>query len=302
MTSYGATTINIIDLKVSESFVVGGDCDEKDVKAVSIRGNVEVDHVEIENEIFTWGVEDIPRVKIFLTAKSGYEFPESPKTVDVSGATYAEGLLEDAEHYIVTVAFESFANRVGEISQVTVSADGIGGWKEALNAGEYEIFVYRNNQSVSTPFTVSGTSFSLKDRFKGPGSYDFKVRAVCKNAPEVKSRWYRSNAVYFDESAIAAVQAADAGAEPKQQNSGEWKLEGERWWFRNGDGSYTRENWQEINGERYYFDGEGYMRTGWIEWDGGRYYCDALKGSMVVNTKIPDGDRMVVIGGDGKAM
>ena len=41
-----------------------------------------------------------------------------------------------------------------------------------------------------------------------------------------------------------------------------------RWWYKHGDGSYTRNNFEVIDGDTYYFDDHGYMVTGWKEVNG----------------------------------
>lgn len=52
----------------------------------------------------------------------------------------------------------------------------------------------------------------------------------------------------------------------------EWLLSGGRWWYRHGDGSYTRSGWEFIDGKYYYFDSEGWMVTGWQKSNGFWYY------------------------------
>ena len=52
-----------------------------------------------------------------------------------------------------------------------------------------------------------------------------------------------------------------------------------QWWYRHVDGSYTRSNWEQIDGKWYYFDKEGRMQTGWIE-DKGKWYYLKESGEM----------------------
>ena len=61
----------------------------------------------------------------------------------------------------------------------------------------------------------------------------------------------------------------------------QWIQNGNRWWYRHADGSYTRNNWEVINGAWYYFDGAGWMVTGWIKLSGTWYY---LTGSGAMAT------------------
>lgn len=57
-----------------------------------------------------------------------------------------------------------------------------------------------------------------------------------------------------------------------------WIKTGNRWWFRHADGSYTKNNWEYINGW-YHFDNKGWMQTGWLK-IGSRWYYLASNGAM----------------------
>ena len=86
------------------------------------------------------------------------------------------------------------------------------------------------------------------------------------------------------------------GSSPAPQpQTGEWKQDSRGWWYRNADGSYTTNNWQNSGGKRYCFEAAGWMKTGWIQWGNKWYYGDA-SGAMLVNTTTPDGLR---VGADG---
>lgn len=54
------------------------------------------------------------------------------------------------------------------------------------------------------------------------------------------------------------------------------------WWYKNPDGSYTKNDWQQIDGKWYHFDDKGWMQTGWLEL-GGRWYYLKEDGSMAEN-------------------
>ena len=60
-----------------------------------------------------------------------------------------------------------------------------------------------------------------------------------------------------------------------------WVQSGSRWWYRHADGSYTRNNWEMINGSWYYFDGAGWMATGWLKLGNNWYYLNPGNGAMV---------------------
>lgn len=58
-----------------------------------------------------------------------------------------------------------------------------------------------------------------------------------------------------------------------------WINSGGRWWYRHADGSYTRNDWERINGCWYHFDASGWMQTGWLNL-GNWYYLDS-NGAML---------------------
>ena len=87
----------------------------------------------------------------------------------------------------------------------------------------------------------------------------------------------------------------------------QWIRNGNRWWYRHADGSYTTNGWEVINGTWYYFDGAGWMVTGWIKLSetwyyltgsgamatgwiqvGGTWYYMNASGAMVTDTWIGD--------------
>lgn len=61
----------------------------------------------------------------------------------------------------------------------------------------------------------------------------------------------------------------------------QWIRNGNRWWYRHADGSYTTNGWEVINGAWYYFDGAGWMVTGWLKLGNNWYYLNPGNGAMV---------------------
>lgn len=77
-----------------------------------------------------------------------------------------------------------------------------------------------------------------------------------------------------------------------------WILSGGRWWYRHSDGGYTRSDWEDIGGVRYYFDASGWMVTGWQLVDGTWYYMNG-SGVMVTGWLLL-GNTWYYLGNDGK--
>jgi hypothetical protein len=83
---------------------------------------------------------------------------------------------------------------------------------------------------------------------------------------------------------------------------GAWLRDANGWWYCNRDRSYTTDNWQQIYGNWYYFDSNGYLVTGWKQSpvDGKWYYLDPTGepdqlGRMLTNQWIGD----FYVGSDG---
>ena len=91
-----------------------------------------------------------------------------------------------------------------------------------------------------------------------------------------------------------------------------WIQNGNQWWYRHGDGSYTQSDFETIGNQIYYFDEIGYMVTGWKQIQSNWYYFNAsgvmvknawqgayyfgADGVMYTNTFTPDG---YYVGSDG---
>lgn len=64
--------------------------------------------------------------------------------------------------------------------------------------------------------------------------------------------------------------------------TGRWIQNNVGWWYRNSNGSYPANKWQQISGKWYLFDQSGYMMTGWQFRNGSWYYLQP-NGEMVEN-------------------
>ena len=62
---------------------------------------------------------------------------------------------------------------------------------------------------------------------------------------------------------------------PSSKIKGTWIKESNgRWWYRHTDGSYTKYDWEYIDGSWYFFDSNGWMWTEWLKWEGSWYYLN----------------------------
>ena len=87
---------------------------------------------------------------------------------------------------------------------------------------------------------------------------------------QLGNTWYylkSSGAMASNEWVDGGVYYVDANGiyiPGKTQTTGSWQKDNTGWWYRNADGSYPRNKWEEINFKWYHFNTSGYMETGWI--------------------------------------
>ena len=102
-----------------------------------------------------------------------------------------------------------------------------------------------------------------------------------------KQESYNRAQLAYDEAAEKEKVAFDAYnaylQEQENKKNGFWIQSGNRWWYSHQDGSYTINSFAVINGQTYYFDGNGFMVTGWHKINDKDYYFNE-SGAMVKNT------------------
>lgn len=97
-------------------------------------------------------------------------------------------------------------------------------------------------------------------------------------------KWINSKCYYFDKNGKMAantwidgsyVDASGTWVKDKKQEPDKWIRSSGCWWYRHGDGSYTRSDWEYIGNKWYYFDQNGWMITGWQKVSGSWYYMES---------------------------
>lgn len=307
-----AETVTKVSVKTENEFRIGEKRTETDVTVEAVSDRITVESVEIQNGLNqaeipdVWDKADIPVIEVVLSLDEGDRFEVKASDISISGAKYRWGRLEDEQTLILRLEFPSLRYQVGEIAAAGWTSDHAASWEAALNVDYYELALYRDGQRVGTSFeTVRDTTYDFGSKMSREGTYTYKVRAVNIWDEDVKSEWITAagTAVIDAERALALRQEyAPADLEgakgpgdpaisrpsPYEGQVG-WLLDDVGYWYRNADGSYPRESWQEIDSKWYYFDSRGYMVTGWIHWNDKSYYCDPETGAMVTNTVVQDG-------------
>lgn len=325
------TPIKEISLHIESTIESGSS--SGDVYATAGSGEYRVGDVEILNDDNDWVGGMRPRVEISLYANSGYYFYSSSKSMfSFSGedVTYVTSRRDsDKTELTVTIKLDKLDN--GDLSVSGLEWDestGTAMWDENPNAKYYQVKLFREGSSVTSTRTTYEDYYEFAGSITRRGDYYFEVRAVGSGSEkgdwESSDTWYVSSYEADDLSynyspsgggpgdpggsssnsgsyygSYAPGGPGDtgysAGGPAGNSQGGYWCLDQYGWWYRNADGSYTRNKWQVINGSYYFFNESGYMRTGWIPWNNKWYYCGP-DGALWANARTPDG---YYVGGDG---
>ena len=171
-----------------------------------------------------------------------------------------------------------------EYTDVSVKVQGLPGGTQTVNVIDNE----HGGKEMTLDFITTATA-----RPKGNGivSYTIDVITVINGIESgvVTYNFTGNKAEYSPMTLVSGtpltfeIEYVEAIVDPEPQPEelvGEWLKDSKGWWYRNADGSYTRNNWQLIDDEWYYFDGVGYMATGWIR-SGNEWYYLQSSGEMV---------------------
>lgn len=146
-----------------------------------------------------------------------------------------------------------------------------------------------NNSTVPSDLVIAGPSGYAAQKYAEKLEVNFYDTS--KN-PEPKSRFITCNdeTYYFDANGymVFGKQTINGtqynfGTNGKMEKS-KWISTNGKWWYRHPDGSYTKNDFELINGKWYYFDGNGYMVNGWKQVKNVWYYFDG-SGMMVTGWK-----------------
>ena len=136
-------------------------------------------------------------------------------------------------------------------------------------------------------YYFDGAGWMVTGWLKRPSGWYYLTEsgAMATGWIQLGSTWY-----YLNESGMMQadtwignnyVDGSGAWIPGKVKAQAGWIQSGNRWWYRHADGSYTRNNWEMINGSWYYFDGAGWMVTGWLKLGNNWYYLNPGNGAMV---------------------
>ena len=288
--------ITSISLSIDAEIMPGTDIGSEEIDIDTKSDRYSVDDYLVLNNGSTWESDMVPEIQVTLTASDDSYFKSIPKSkIGIRGdGEVTKGSIKDSSStMLLTIQFPSLKTAVPEVENIQLSDRGIATWDAVPNAGSYEILFYKNGKAAITPVESKTNVFNCRERLgkgKGGATYNLKVRAVNQHDETSKGKWGESNSIFVsEEDAEKFRQYPDGGA-------GSWKQsEDGRYWYKREDGTYPKNEWQELAGGWYFFDEAGYMKTGWIDWKGKSYYC-LDSGEMLQNASTPDG---MYVGSDG---
>lgn len=299
--------ITRISLTVEADLKVGEIAGERNISVTTDDSGYEIRRVEVLNENERWEYYDVPQILVELEAVDGNVFLVEKSSVRLRGAEYDYGrTVDDFTRYLLVLRLPSLRDQMGNVEDVRWESATTGRWTPSYNMSSYEVRLFVDGKQTGSIYSTKESSFDFGSYMRKAGSYRFQVRAVNASDSRIKGPWEEASSdSRLDEAAAEQLRliypnpVPEGVTEPGQMEELKaalaykdrygWIQEGDRWWYRNEDGSYTAGNWQLIDDKWYYFDSDGYMVTGWIDWGEKSYYCDPESGQMLVSTLVPDG-------------
>lgn len=303
MGTQAAANISTLKLDIDSELSIGADCREDDIEITVKKGKCTVEDVQILNGIDRWENDTIPKLSIYLHAEDGNYFSVKRTDITIEGGNYVSARMENPYILEVTVTLPPLSETLGEFSELWWESSTVAAWTKVENAKYYEVLLLRDGKSTGETEKVQDPRIDFGSQMRRTGTYGYRVRAVNKRDENTKSPWVKSEKTsYINEETAERLRNQYGNLIPEgvtepgqvtiqdyQPDQYGWIQDKTGWWYRNGDNSYTVNNWQFIDGKWYYFNSSGYMVTGWIDWNGKSYYCDPTNGDMQVSRMIEDG-------------
>ena len=159
------------------------------------------------------------------------------------------------------------------------------------DSGAYDFdlyYAYISQNSVSVLGTVNEIGKWVQD--ENGNWYWYENNMYVKGWKQIQSKYYYfdTNGVMLSNQWIGNYYVGQDGAMLTSQWIGDryvdanglwtpdhWINNDGKWWYRHQDGSYTRNDFEVIDNQTYYFDSDGYRVTGWKQVKSDWYYFNA---------------------------
>ena len=288
--------IDSVSVDIESEIKIGQKVDEGDISVKAGSEAYRVGKHKILNDAYIWEEEDEPVLEIRLYAEDGYYFSLMDGDVTIQGVP-AELMTMKRENasttLVITILMDPVDYIAGFIEDVRLESTGLAYWSPSKSVTGYEVRLYKDGMIQGQTKYVETNLYNFASSIKAEDIYRVAVRGINKEKDGSKEtgRWVQSNRLFITPDTL------DEDAMPPEdvEVQGEWRENDNGRWYRYPDGSYPKNTWVSIFGEKYFFDEKGYMVTGWVTWKDKEYYCGD-DGVMLVNTVTPDGER---VGPDG---
>ena len=216
--------------------------------------------------------EDLSELKVSMTLMA----------IAQANANYAKYNMDHSGEYVTS---ENLAWGYGNAN---TAGSPFRGWydqeKAEYLAGNHkfsDIGHYKN--IVEKQYTVTGFAIGTNGNFGTVHCQEFlddvtdvddEVQMTVSDFEKSFNNYY-NNLKTIDSQHKALQKAVEA-------QSGKWIQTNTKWWYKHADGSYTRNDFEYIDGHWYYFDSNGYMITGWKQ-VGSNWYYFTNTGAMASN-------------------
>ena len=159
------------------------------------------------------------------------------------------------------------------------------------DSGAYDFdlyYAYISQNSVSVLGTVNEIGKWVQD--ENGNWYWYENNMYVKGWKQIQSKYYYfdTNGVMLSNQWIGNYYVGQDGAMLTSQWIGDryvdanglwspdhWINNGGKWWYRHQDGTYTKNDFEVIDNQTYYFDSDGYRVTGWKQVENDKYYFNA---------------------------
>ena len=274
-----------------------------DIEVTTDSNVCNVGTVDVDNEPNgEWKHKDKPKVKVRLEAENGYYFKSGfdKKNISLTGSKGKVSSVKrkNSDEIQVFIKLNSIKADDGDFELDIDEAEwnpwnAYAVWDECEDAKYYEVRLYRNGNLPGSVKSFLSANYDFSPYVTTAGKYVFEVRGVYDS--NRKGDWEESEPWQVSWEKVSELMTMSANKTGQNQTQGTWIQNEIGWWYCNPDRSYTRSNWQFINGIWYFFNEEGYMKTGWTFWNGKWYFLNE-KGEMLKNAIAPDGKQ---VGEDG---
>ena len=260
--AFAAGTVSSLRISFMTTYEVGEILEPQITTSTS---GVSIDSVSWSRDIEKWKPGTGVTATLILTADDGKVFSSTygEKYCRISGAKLISAKEEDGNlkvtaRYYPVVQLDS-PDDAGWSSLDKTKAT----WKKAQYATGYQIRLYRDGDYIRT-IETTGTSRDLSEYMTKEGNYSYEIRSVGKDKDDQK---YMKSSEY--------IPSSDRVMDDLGDTDGRWRNYSAGKKYQMEDGSYVVNNWHEVVGQWYYFNGEGFAQTGWQFVGEKWYYMDA---------------------------